>query len=437
MVTVIQLLGGRGTRLKSITHGNIPKPLVKVSNLTIVEQQINQCISFGCKNFVWICHFKVEAFNQERDRLMEKYKNLIDSIDIYNEELPLCTFGSLYRSIKNKEEKIFLVLYGDIVINFDLLRFYKSFKNYLDSDIHVFTRFSDHPDDSDKISIDDNGYIRKFISKREQASHTNPSTTTSGIYLARKELFEKLIHWSGQRCDLFSEVLPLDSHMINASSYLSSEFILDVGTEKRYKHAVKLLSSNDFYKKSYLFPKPSLLLDRDGVIIKSDGYITELSQIKFNDELIEIMTKLKKRGVLIGIITNQPHVAQGRINDYEHDQIKNYIIRYLAKFNAIDFYYECKFYPKKGYNDEVPFYKKSSSFRKPKCGMLQTAINEHNIDINKSIFIGDNDTDIIAGNNCFLKTFFYKFTEDTELLINNFKDKSKKLISLKNLLELY
>ena len=57
MITVVQLLGGKGTRLKEKTKGLIPKPLVEINGISILEQQIKHFISFGCKDFVWICHF--------------------------------------------------------------------------------------------------------------------------------------------------------------------------------------------------------------------------------------------------------------------------------------------------------------------------------------------------------------------------------------------
>ncbi len=409
MITVIQLLGGKGTRLKEITKNNIPKPLVEINGFSLVELQIKHLISFGCKDFIWICHFMNESFEREKERLLKKYSHSIDSINIYLEDLPLSTFGSLGNAIKSIDEDEFLVLYGDIIINFDLYRFKKSFMHFRDSDSHIFTRYSNHPEDSDKIVINDEGYISKFISKKELTQLSDPATTTSGIYLAKRSFFDKLNHWSSQKCDLYSEVLPKDSFLVKSTAYHSTEFILDVGTTTRYRYAENLLNSDSFYKKSYLFPKPSLLLDRDGVVIKEDGYITDQNQIVFNNELIEIMQYLKSKGCLIGIITNQPLVAQGRINNFQHESIKNFIINHLSKLSALDFYYECKHHPEKGFKDEVPSLKQNCYCRKPKTYLLQNAIHDHNLDIDKSFFIGDNKTDYIAGKMCNIKSFIYKF----------------------------
>ena len=154
---------------------------------------------------------------------------------------------------------------------------------------------------------------------------------------------------------MYSEVLPLDAHLIKASAYLSAECILDIGTEERFDLGNKLIEDSNFINSSYLFPQKALLLDRDGVVIQTNEYITKKEDIFFNKELIEFLGRLKKSGIKIGIITNQPHISQGRLNQYKHLEIKNYIIKELSRLKAIDFYYECKHYPLKGFNGRLPY----------------------------------------------------------------------------------
>ena len=334
MIPVIQLLGGEGKRLKEITNGKIPKPLIKINNNSILEIQIKHLISFGFKDFIWVCHFMHELFIEERERLLEKYEDSLDSITIFKERSPLSTFGSIKVSIEyarhlNNEDKnsSYLVLYGDILFGVDFYRFVENFKLFKNSDIHILTRYSNHPKDSDKIFIDNNGYIKKFISKKESFDYTHPSTTTTGIYLAKKSFFEKLSNWSNQKCDLFSEVLPFDANLVVASAYHSTEFILDIGTKERFLKGQKALNENMIFNKSYLNPQRALILDRDGVIIKENGHLTEIKDIEYNEKLIEVLRILRSNNVLVGIITNQPHVAQGRINLFEFNNLKNEIIR--------------------------------------------------------------------------------------------------------------
>ena len=56
MKTVI-LCGGLGTRLSEETK-KIPKPLVKINNITLLENSINFLNSIGVKHIVINTHFK-------------------------------------------------------------------------------------------------------------------------------------------------------------------------------------------------------------------------------------------------------------------------------------------------------------------------------------------------------------------------------------------
>ena len=54
------------------------------------------------------------------------------------------------------------------------------------------------------------------------------------------------------------------------------------------------------------------------------------------------------------------------------------------------------------------------------------AIHDHNLDIDKSFFIGDNETDYIAGETCNVKSYLYKFSESK--LFNDVEKNSPKII---------
>ena len=67
----------------------------------------------------------------------------------------------------------------------------------------------------------------------------------------------------------------------------------------------------------------------------------------------------------------------------------------------IDDVFFCPFHPQKGLGN----FKKNSFFRKPNPGMFIHAINKHNIDINNSIMIGDNSTDMLAAKNAGINNY--------------------------------
>ena len=69
------------------------------------------------------------------------------------------------------------------------------------------------------------------------------------------------------------------------------------------------------------------------------------------------------------------------------------MINKLGEYSIkIDDVFYCPFQPEFG----IGIFKKHSFFRKPNPGMLIHAINKHNINPNKSIMIGDKETDKLA-----------------------------------------
>ena len=46
------LAAGLGSRLKPITD-NLPKPLIDVGGISLIERSINQLVSFGVTDWLW------------------------------------------------------------------------------------------------------------------------------------------------------------------------------------------------------------------------------------------------------------------------------------------------------------------------------------------------------------------------------------------------
>tara|TARA_B100000965_G_scaffold322665_1_gene284212 strand:- start:624 stop:1307 length:684 start_codon:yes stop_codon:yes gene_type:complete len=131
--TALILCAGYGKRLAPITN-NIPKPLLKVNNINLLDNTLNFVKSIG------INKIKINTFY-----LSEQIKNFISKknypldIDIINDgEKILDTGGGIYNLIKHSEEEDFLSLNPDTLWNsnyintfFDMESLY--FKNNLKS----------------------------------------------------------------------------------------------------------------------------------------------------------------------------------------------------------------------------------------------------------------------------------------------------------------
>ena len=138
----------------------------------------------------------------------------------------------------------------------------------------------------------------------------------------------------------------------------------------------------------------AIFLDRDGVINKKrNDYVKSIKELEIFPDSGELISKLKKMGYLIIVITNQSVINRGIITSQElkkiHLQIKEQC--------SIDRFYFCPHRP-----DE------NCDCRKPKSGLLINAINEFSIDTSNSWMVGDCLTDIQAGEKVGCKTILLK-----------------------------
>jgi D-glycero-D-manno-heptose 1,7-bisphosphate phosphatase len=136
----------------------------------------------------------------------------------------------------------------------------------------------------------------------------------------------------------------------------------------------------------------AIFLDRDGVLNKK---VPPKDFIKTPDELIylpkveQIIKKIKRKGFLAIIVSNQSGINRGIIKKENLEKINEKLKRDLG----VDGIYYCPHLP-----DE------NCSCRKPKTGLIDKAIKDFNIDIKSSLLIGDNDFDIVAGKSAGCKT---------------------------------
>lgn len=149
----------------------------------------------------------------------------------------------------------------------------------------------------------------------------------------------------------------------------------------------------------------AVFLDRDGVInanLERNGRPVApmaLAEFRLLPGVVESVQRLRQRGFLIVVITNQPDVADGRTArstvDAMHDLVRSKL--------AVD-------------DIRVCFHNESAgcACRKPKPGMILDAAAEHSIALARSYVVGDRWRDIEAGRAAGCMTFFidYGYQQD-------------------------
>jgi len=115
-VKAVILSGGMGKRLKPVTD-YVPKALVPVDNIPIIDWQIRYFKKFGIKDFV-IC------VGHKSDELIAhlQSKNFGVNIQFSKEVNPLGTGGAIKKAEKYILDKNFFVINGDVITNIDLIK---------------------------------------------------------------------------------------------------------------------------------------------------------------------------------------------------------------------------------------------------------------------------------------------------------------------------
>lgn len=147
-------------------------------------------------------------------------------------------------------------------------------------------------------------------------------------------------------------------------------------------------------------PGKVAFLDRDGVIndlISEDGEYRppfNTSEIRIIPGVETAVQLLKKLGYIPVVVTNQPDIARGKIT---LDQVKN-INKHISSLTGIKYFYVCP-------HDDID----NCLCRKPKSGLLRSAIFELELDISGSFLVGDRWKDIQAGQDLGINCFFIDY----------------------------
>ena len=163
----------------------------------------------------------------------------------------------------------------------------------------------------------------------------------------------------------------------------------------------RTLSDLSRYAQERVKNRKTIFLDRDGVIIAGIGkgeYVKNLSQIRFLKENIEFFSYLSsKYHVDFIVVTNQAGVERNLVTMEEVNEINRYIaIKLLSVGVPILAFYICPHH-----------WDSRCECRKPKPGLLHSAISDFVLDPSKCILIGDRESDINAGVNANIKSFLF------------------------------
>lgn len=140
--------------------------------------------------------------------------------------------------------------------------------------------------------------------------------------------------------------------------------------------------------------RPALFLDRDGVLNVDHGYVHRPMDLDWCPGARLAVKAANDAGWLVIVVTNQSGIARGYFPEEAFFSFMEHMRAELAEVGAhFDAVYHCPHHPQ----GAVEALRKACDCRKPGPGMLLRAAAEWDVDMARSVVVGDSARDIEAG----------------------------------------
>lgn len=178
-IPVVIMAGGLGTRLYPYTKV-LPKPLIPIGDLPIVEHIINRFNKFGVNDFHLVVNHKKNMIKAYFNEIEKTY-----NVDYADEDIPLGTGGGL-SLLKGKLNSTFILTNCDILIEEDYEKIYQFHKKERNI-ITMVCSLKNVKIPYGVIEINDAGEIIEMKEKPEFTFFTN-----TGMYIVEPEVIQEL-----------------------------------------------------------------------------------------------------------------------------------------------------------------------------------------------------------------------------------------------------
>lgn len=132
---------------------------------------------------------------------------------------------------------------------------------------------------------------------------------------------------------------------------------------------------------------PALFVDRDGVVIEDRHHLSDPSQVHLCLGARQLIATAHRHGWPVVVVTNQSGIARGFFSWADVENVNNRVQELLGFDAPLAAIYA------NGHGPDAPV----NSWRKPNPQMIMEASRHLNLDLQRSVLIGDRLSDLQAG----------------------------------------
>ena len=340
-----------------------PKPMIEVCGKPFLEHQLLMLREHGFKRILLLLGYLPDVV-QDYFGDGRKWGLEIDySITAVEDKT-----GRRLKLAEQKIEDIFLLLYCD---NYWPMPMEKMWRRYLEANAPMMVTVYSNKDNYTKsvLRVDEAGFVTAYDKTRKTPDLQG---TEISYAIMRRELVAGLPDGNiGLEETLFPSLIPRRQ----LAAFVTHHRYYSVGDTFRLP-----------ITEAFLARRPAIILDRDGVLNEKApraNYVRNWGEFKWLPGACESLRLLKEAGFRVIVVSNQAGIGRGVMSEDDLFDIHRRMVKEAEEAGGrIDAIYYCP-------HD----WDEGCDCRKPKPGMLFQAQHDFNLDLSRTVFIGDDERD--------------------------------------------
>jgi histidinol-phosphate phosphatase family protein len=359
------LAGGRGERMRPLTDIR-PKPMIEVCGKPFIEHQILMLREQGFRRVLLLLGYLAEVV-QDYFGDGSKWGMQIDYSVTAVEDLT----GRRVKLAESKLDDLFLLLYCD---NYWPLLMDKMWEKFVQKNVPLMLTVYANTDGYTKnvLRVDDAGYVTIYDKTRKTPGLQG---TEISYAIVSKALIRQL---PSGNISLEETLFPALIQNRQLAAFVTEHRYYSVGDTLRLP-----------ITEAYLARRPAVIFDRDGVFNEKAPraqYVRSWAEWRWLPNVLECLRDLNQSGFRIIVVSNQAGIGRGAMSDHDLQLIHRQMVKEVEQAGGrIDSIYYCPH----NWDD-------GCTCRKPKPGMLFQAQHDFNLDLSRTMFIGDDERDAQA-----------------------------------------
>lgn len=357
------LAGGRGTRMRPLTDDR-PKPMIEINGKPFLTYIVERLAEQGFERIEMLLGYLPDVirdyFGDGQEFGVRIDYTVSDADDLTSRRLQLT---------EERLDPLFLLLYCDNYWPIDMDRHWARYRE-IGAPVMTTIYANDDGYSRDNVRVNDAGLIEVFDRSRSAPGLKGVEISYAIIPRA---MLERL---PADGDELVEQALyPQLAEEGLLGAYVSGHRYYSIGSMHR------LPLTEAFFART-----PTIILDRDGVLNERPPraeYVRTPDQFRWMDGSLEALRLLRTAGYRVIVISNQAGVGRGVMSLDDVESVNTAMRRDAEEAGGyIDGVYFCPH----DWDDGCPC-------RKPKPGMLFDAQHEHQLDLTRTTFIGDDERD--------------------------------------------